>query len=92
MTWTVAVLVCFLSLPNDAPDLCMPAAIPLKFETKEQCMIAKQSFVNYFHPIAVERQLNMGFKCAFGDTSTILLQEIIHDGHITGRSQRLSSS
>lgn len=55
-------------------------------------MVAKQSFVNYFHPIAIERELNMGFKCAFGDTSNILLQEIIHDGHITGRSQRPSSS
>ena len=92
MTWTVAVLVCFLSLPNDAPDLCMPAAIPLKFETKEHCEVAKTNFINYFQPIAIERQLNMSFKCAFGDPSNILLQEITNDGHFTGRSKRLSIS
>lgn len=92
MTWTIAVLVCFLSLPNNAPDLCMPSAIPLKFETKEHCEVAKTNFINYFQPIAIERQLNMSFKCAFGDPSNILLQEITNDGHFTGRSQRLSIS
>ena len=89
---TIAVLVCFLSLPNNAPDLCMPSAIPLKFETKEHCEVAKTNFINYFQPIAIERQLNMSFKCAFGDPSNILLQEITNDGHFTGRSKRLSIS
>ena len=92
MTWTVAVLVCFLSLPNNAPVLCMPAAIPIKFTTQQQCEIAKTRFIDYFNPIAMERELSMSFKCAFGmPSNTIIPQETIYDGHITGRSQRVRS-
>ena len=94
MTWTVAVLVCFLSLPNDAPTLCLPSIVPIQFNTQQECEVAKGRFISYFHPIAAERNLHMSFKCAYGDPKDTLYapQETIYDGHITGRSQRLSSS
>ena len=90
--WTIAVVLCFMALPDTQLPLCMPASVPLKFTTQEHCEVAKTNFINYFQPIAIERQLNMSFKCAFGDPSNILLQEITNDGHFTGRSKRLSIS
>jgi len=91
--WTIAVVLCFMALPDTQQPLCMPATVPLKFNTKEECKVAQQQFINYFHPIAIKRDLNMKFMCVTDAVSTMYnTQETINDGHITGRSQRLSTS
>jgi hypothetical protein len=91
--WTIAVVLCFMALPDTRLPLCMPASVPLKFTTQEECKVAQEEFINYFHPIAIERNLNMQFMCVSDAVRTMYnTQEIINDGHITGRSQRLSTS
>ena len=93
--WMLAVTLCFLNLPNTAEPLCMPATIPLQWETQQKCEADKINFVNYFDPIAKERQLSMVFTCVskpLGLAPLPQVQENFYEGYSARSSERFSIS
>ncbi len=94
--WMLAVTLCFLNMPNTAEPLCMPATIPLQWETQQKCEADKINFVNYFNPVAKERQLSMVFTCVSKPLGAMPLpqdlQENFYEGHSARSSERFSIS
>ena len=82
--WLIAVTLCFLNLPNAPAPMCMPAYVPLTFQEEEKCEVAKINFINYFDPIAREKELSMIFKCVpmpSGQVPLPQLQENFYEGY-----------
>ena len=92
--WLIAVTLCFLNLPNAPAPMCMPAYVPLTFQEEEKCEVAKINFINYFDPIAREKELSMIFKCVpmpSGQVPLPQLQENFYQGYTARSGERFSN-
>ena len=55
--------ICFLSVGASETTLCFKSEVPLSFKTDVECVIARDSVVNYMHDDLVERDTTILFEC-----------------------------
>ena len=55
--------ICFLSIGANQTTLCFKSEVPLSFKTDVECLLARDSVVNYMHEDLVERDTTILFEC-----------------------------
>ena len=55
--------ICFLSVGASDTTLCFKSEVPLKFDNSVDCVIARDSVVDYMHEDLVERNTTILFEC-----------------------------
>ena len=55
--------ICFLSVGASDTTLCFKSEVPISFKTDVECVLARDSVVNYMHEDLVERQTKILFEC-----------------------------
>ena len=55
--------ICFLSVGVNQTTLCFKSEVPLSFKTDVECLLARDSVVNYMHEDLLERNTTILFEC-----------------------------
>ena len=55
--------ICFLSIGANQTTLCFKSEVPLSFKTDVECLLARDSVVNYMHEDLLERNTTILFEC-----------------------------